>query len=61
MDRIEENGCIVIETVTEEGTEWGVSFGGPNPEADLYVEMKDKTSALKLASLVNCMVPSPAR
>lgn len=51
--------AIVIETVGVDGTEWGVSFEGPNPPAEKYVAMKDKDAAFRAARLIiSCSVPS---
>ena len=51
---------VVIEMQTPEGAEWGISFGGYDPEADKYVVMQNKDLAFKSARLVSCSRPSPA-
>lgn len=39
---------IVLETHTDNGVEWGISFNGYNPEPEDYLRMVDKESAFKL-------------
>ena len=39
---------IVIESVESEGTEWGISFTNPNPEAKDYFQMPNKETAFRL-------------
>lgn len=43
---------IVIEDSDEERTRWGVSFDGPNPEPDFYVECASEGDAWKLKELI---------
>ena len=38
----------VIENIEENGTEWGISFTSPNPEAKDYFKMLDKETAFRL-------------
>lgn len=38
----------VIESVEENGTEWGISFTNNNPEAKDYFKMPDKETAFRL-------------
>ncbi len=43
---------VVIEIQDENGVEWGVSFDGPNPEADKYVQCASKDDAFRLKRLI---------
>lgn len=43
---------VVIETITESGTEWGVSLTSENPEAKDYFACQNKERALALALLL---------
>lgn len=44
---------MVVTEVDKSGTEWGVSFGGPNPELEEYVKVEDRESAFKLVGLID--------
>lgn len=44
--------ALVIENI-DEGTKWGVSFDGPNPEAELYIECETREAAFVLSDHVN--------
>lgn len=39
---------IIIESIEDEGTEWGVSFTDSNPEPQDYFKMPDEETAFKL-------------
>jgi len=39
---------IVIESIEPEGTEWGISFTNPNPEAKDYFKMPNMETAFRL-------------
>jgi hypothetical protein len=41
-------GIIVIESPEKSGTEWGISFDGPNPNQEDYFKMPDKETAFRL-------------
>jgi hypothetical protein len=51
-DKLDTAIPTVIETVTEDGTEWGVSFAGSNPHIEKYVGTKTKDDAFRLRHLV---------
>lgn len=38
-------GIVVIETIDPDGTLWGVSLCGPNPEVDKYIECESQAEA----------------
>lgn len=40
-------GVVIIEDITSEGTEWGVSLCGPNPELSQYVECEGRDDAVR--------------
>lgn len=39
---------IAIEEITENGTKWGISFGGHNPVPKDYFEMPNKDETFRL-------------
>ena len=45
--------AIVIETVDKQGTEWGVSIAGPNPEPKDYFKCESEERAYALKELLN--------
>jgi len=49
---------LVIEDIGADGTEWGISFGGSNPETEDYFEMIDKETAFRLKEKINCIFPN---
>lgn len=48
----------VIELQGAEGTKWGISFDGPNPEEADYVRMVDGETAFKLKALLEKFFPA---
>jgi len=44
--------ALVIENI-DKTTEWGVSFDGPNPKVELYVECETREAAFVLSDHVN--------
>jgi len=48
---------LVIETVNSEGTEWGISFNGPNPLPTEYFKMASQHDAFRLDALLNGGTP----
>lgn len=40
--------AVVIETVEDGGTEWGISLTDNNPKAEDYFKMSDKKTAFRL-------------
>jgi hypothetical protein len=42
------DSAVVIETHENSGVEWGLSFDGNNPSADMYFKMADKQTAFRL-------------
>jgi hypothetical protein len=47
------NDVVIIESVTEAGTEWLVSFDGPNPDDDKCIRVANAEEAAKLKRLVD--------
>ncbi len=48
----------IVINYQEEGSEWGVSFGGPNPEEKDYIAMQDRDAAFRLRDmLLGCARP----
>lgn len=47
-----ESELVLIESHDENGTEWCVSFEGPNPESNSCVRCFDKENAIKLRNLL---------
>lgn len=39
---------VVIETIEKDGSEWGLSFSGSNPEQDDYFKMVSEEEAFRL-------------
>ena len=52
------NDVVIIESVTEAGTEWLVSFDGPNPDDDKCIRVANAEEAAKLKRLVDGVVSS---
>lgn len=50
---------IVIEDVTDSGTQWLLSFDGPNPSEDQCVRMPNREDAFKARDLVADAIASP--
>lgn len=61
QDKALQNGIniLVIESVESEGTEWGISFTNPNPEAKDYFEMPNKETAFRLKDYLAVYAPIP--
>jgi hypothetical protein len=47
---------VLIEDVDDTGTQWFLSFDGPNPTEDQCVRCVDQVEAVKLKGLVDAMV-----
>jgi hypothetical protein len=43
---------LVIEDVDDAGTQWLLSFDGPNPTEDMVVRCVDRAEAFKLKNLI---------
>lgn len=48
---------VIIETVHETSTEWGISFNGHNPEIEDYFQMIDKETAFRLKEKLSAKYP----
>ena len=46
----------VIEDVSENKTEWGISFTGNNPDTQDYFKMADKETAFRLEKYLNSLL-----
>lgn len=53
------NDVVIIESVTEAGTEWLVSFDGPNPDDDKCIRVANAEEAAKLKRLVDAAKVAP--
>lgn len=50
---------MAVETITVSGTEWGVSYGGPNPEPHEYLACPTRDAAFALSDRINAKPPCP--
>lgn len=46
-------GVVIIEDITSEGTEWGVSLDGSNPELKQYVECDNRDDAVRIKAALD--------
>jgi hypothetical protein len=49
---------LVIETHTDEGVEWGISFTDYNPAPEDYLKMADKETAFRLRDKLAELAPT---
>lgn len=46
-------GVVIIETIDPDGTLWGVSLCGPNPELSQYVECDNRDDAVRIKAALD--------
>jgi hypothetical protein len=48
---------LVLESIEEHGTEWGISITDPNPTPEHYFKMPDKETAFRVQELLTKLTP----
>ena len=46
-------GVVIIEDITSEGTTWGISLDGSNPESSQYVECEGRDDAVRIKAALD--------